>query len=94
VVDLLYDEWHRKPIAISTVSSGVFGGTQVLTSLQFTLWKMRAWIIPATFPVPKVQDAFDENGNAADKVGADKRAAAFLAEMLWCIEANNRMKLK
>ena len=27
VVDLLYDEWHRKPVAISTVSDGIFGGT-------------------------------------------------------------------
>src|SRR5579859_7825903 len=54
VVDLLYDEWHRKPIAISTVSNGAFGGTQVITSIQFTLWKIRAWTVPAMFPVPKV----------------------------------------
>src|SRR5882672_10337013 len=25
VTDLLYDEWHRKPIAISTASNGPFG---------------------------------------------------------------------
>ena len=49
-VDLLYDEWHRKPIAISTVSDGIFGGTQVITSLQFSLWKIRAWTVPAMFP--------------------------------------------
>ena len=53
-IDVLYDEWHRKPIAIVTVSDGIFGGTQVITSLQFTLWKMRAWTIPAMFPVPQV----------------------------------------
>src|SRR6185503_8329775 len=40
IVDLLYDEWHRKPVAISTVSDGVFGGTQVITSIQFSLWKI------------------------------------------------------
>src|SRR4051812_21266320 len=28
-IDVLYDEWHRKPVAIATVSNGVFGGTQV-----------------------------------------------------------------
>src|SRR5688500_11263043 len=38
VTDLLYDEWFHKPIAISTVSDGSFGGTQVITSLLFTLW--------------------------------------------------------
>jgi len=91
VVDLLYDEWRRKPIAISTVSDGSFGGTQVITSLQFTLWKIRAWTVPAMFPVPKVGDSFDEHGNATDKAGTDKRANGFVGELLWCIEANRRM---
>ena len=44
------------------------------------------------FPVPKVQDAFDEAGNASDKTAADKRALAFVNELLWCMEANSRMK--
>jgi NAD(P)H-dependent FMN reductase len=91
VVDLLYDEWHRKPIAISTVSDGIFGGTQVITSLQFSLWKIRAWTVPAMFPVPKVHDTFDENGNPADKPATDKRASTFINELLWCIEAKKRM---
>lgn len=91
VVDLLYDEWHRKPIAISTVSDGVFGGSQVITSLQFSLWKMRAWTVPAMFPVPKVSDTFDENGIPADKAATEKRATGFINELLWCIEAKKRM---
>lgn len=91
VVDLLYPEWRRKPIAISTVSDGVFGGTQVITSLQFSLWKIRAWTVPAMFPVPKAQSSFDEQGNAADKAATDKRATGFVSELLWCIEANKRM---
>jgi NAD(P)H-dependent FMN reductase len=91
VTDLLYDEWRKKPVAISTVSDGSFGGTQVLTSLQFSLWKIRAWTVPAMFPVPKAGDNFDENGNAADKVATDKRAKGFVGELLWCMEANRRM---
>ncbi|MCC7031082.1 MAG: NAD(P)H-dependent oxidoreductase [Chitinophagaceae bacterium] len=91
VIDLLYEEWHRKPVAIATVSAGAFGGSQVITSLQFTLWKMRAWTVPATFPVPNVETSFDEDGNAADKEATDKRAKGFINELLWCIEANSRM---
>ena len=91
VVDLLYDEWYKKPIAISTVSDGVFGGTQVITSLQFSLWKIRAWTVPAMFPVPKVGEMFDQHGNAIDKAKTDKRASAFTNELLWCIEAKKRM---
>lgn len=91
VIDLLYDEWHRKPIAIATNSAGPFGGTQVITSLQFSLWKIGAWTVPAMFPVPKVQEAFDEHGVPADRVGMDKRAATFVNELLWCMEAKKRM---
>ena len=91
VVDLLYTEWRRKPIAIATVSDGAFGGTQVITSLQFSLWKIRAWTVPAMFPVPKVESSFDEEGNPADKTATDKRATGFVTELLWCIEANKRM---
>lgn len=91
VVDLLYEEWHRKPVAISTVSDGIFGGTQVITALQFSLWKMRAWTVPAMFPVPKVRETFDEKGTASDPAAVDKRAANFIKELLWCVEAGKRM---
>lgn len=91
VVDLLYDEWRRKPIAISTVSDGNFGGMQVITSLQYSLWKIRAWTVPALFPVPKIKETFDEEGNPADVAGVEKRATMFLDELLWCMEAKRRM---
>ena len=92
VIDLLYDEWHRKPIAISTVSDGIFGGSQVITALQFTLWKIRAWTVPAMFPCPKVQDAFDEDGYPKDEAGTLKRATAFIDELVWCMKAAAAMK--
>ncbi|MDQ3111523.1 MAG: NAD(P)H-dependent oxidoreductase [Bacteroidota bacterium] len=92
VIDLLGDEWYHKPIAISTVSSGAFGGSQVIMSLQFTLWKLHALIAPAMFPVPKVEDAFDESGHPKDKEGTEKRAAYFLKELIWLMDANAKMK--
>lgn len=91
VVDLLYAEWRRKPLAIATVSDGVFGGTQVITSLQFTFWKIGAWVAPAMFPVPKVREAFTEDGTPTDPTGINKRAQTFVNELLWCIEAKKRM---
>ncbi|HUW93424.1 MAG TPA: NADPH-dependent FMN reductase [Bacteroidales bacterium] len=92
VVDLLTDEWHKKPVAISTVSEGNFGGVQLITSLQFVLWKMKAWTVNAMFPVSRVSETFDENGIPADKEATDKRASGFVSELLWCIEAKARMK--
>lgn len=90
-IDFLYDEWRRKPIAIAAVSDGDFGGTQVITSLQFTLWKIMAWTVPARFHVQNVQNAFDEKGTPADKASVDKRAKTFIGELMWCVEARKRM---
>ena len=87
-IDVLYDEWHHKPIAISTVSAGPFAGTQVITSLQFTLWKMKAWVVPAMFPVPGVEKLYTETGEANDKEATDKRADVFIKELLWAITLN------
>lgn len=81
-IDVLYEEWHRKPVAIATVSDGVFGGTQVITSLSFTMFKIRALLVPAMFPTPKVKDSYDEAGNPTDKAAVDKRADGFLDELM------------
>ena len=91
-IDLLYEEWRHKPIGIATVSNGQFGGQQCMVALQFTLWKMMAWTIPAMFSVPSVDKAYDENGKAMDKSNSDKLAAVFIKELLWCIEADKAPK--
>ncbi|MES2517393.1 MAG: NAD(P)H-dependent oxidoreductase [Bacteroidota bacterium] len=90
VIDLLYEEWRHKPIAIATVSASPFGGSQVITSLQFTLWKMMAWTIPALFSVPKVHETYSELGVPKDKEVTDKFAQIFIKELLWCIKADQR----
>ena len=92
VIDLLFEEWHRKPIGLATVSAGAFGGMQVLRGLQFTLWKMRAWVVPASFPVPKVAEHYAEDGTPTDKEITEKRARIFIDELLWSIKAVEKMK--
>jgi NAD(P)H-dependent FMN reductase len=91
VVDLLVDEWKRKPVAICTVSDGSFGGSQVNTSLLFSLWKIKAWVVNAHLPVPKVNEAFTETGEANDPATWAKRSKVFVDELLWAVEAKKRM---
>jgi NAD(P)H-dependent FMN reductase len=86
-IDLLYPEWKRKPVAIATASNGPFGGAQVNTSLVFSLWKIGVLLVPAMYLCPKVQEAYDEQGNAIDKEATGKRAKTFIAELIWCIDA-------
>jgi NAD(P)H-dependent FMN reductase len=90
-IDLLTDEWRKKPVAISTVSDGNFGGVQVIASLQFSLWKIRALVVPTLFPVAKVNETFDPMGIPSDKHSADIRARILINELLWYIEAKKRM---
>jgi NAD(P)H-dependent FMN reductase len=91
-IDLLIEEWRKKPVAISTVSSGGFAGMQVITSIQFSLWKLQALTVPAMFPVAKIESSYDENGVPADKDGSERRAKVFIDELLWLMEAKKRME--
>jgi NAD(P)H-dependent FMN reductase len=90
VIDLLYEEWHRKPIAFSTASSGDFGGLQALTHLQFIFWKVRAWTFTANFPVSKVQEKFDDFGVPSNKQETDEFAQIFIDEFFKCIESSKK----
>jgi NAD(P)H-dependent FMN reductase len=85
-IDLLYSEWKHKPIAISTVSEGAFGGSQVITSLQFTLWKIGALTVPTMFPIATVDKTFDEKGQPTDPEATNKRAAGFIKELVWLMD--------
>ena len=87
-IDVLYDEWHGKPISIVTVSAGVFGGTQALVTLQFVLWKIGAWTVTNMFHVANVQEAYDVSGLATDKGATDKLTKIFVEELLAAVEAN------
>jgi len=94
VIDLLRVELFHKPVAISTVSDGSFGGSQVLSSLQFILWKMKALVVSAMFPVPEVDKLFNEDGTPADPAKLEKRTSNFIGELLWFIEAASLMNSK
>lgn len=90
VIDFLYDEWHRKPVAIATVSKGAFGGSQALVALQFVLWKMHAWTVPSALQIANVKEDFNEEGESTNPEIL-KRVSAFINELRWCIAANKRM---
>ncbi|RZL37731.1 MAG: NAD(P)H-dependent oxidoreductase [Pedobacter sp.] len=92
VIDLLYAEWKRKPIGIATVSAGAFAGSQVITSLQFSLWKIGALVVPAMFPVAMVDKTFDEQGVPTDALATDKKATGFVNELFWWIDAKQKME--
>lgn len=94
VLDVFTDEWKMKPIGLCAVSGGHFGGAQLLQSLQFTLWKVGAWVVPASFQVPFVDKNFKEDGSVEDAEGVKKRFKLLTDKLNWCIEAHACMQAK
>ena len=92
-LDYLLPEYRRKPIAIVTVSAGGFGGLNCLAQLRLVILGMRAFPIPVSLPISRVQDSFDEDGNPKDPA-YEKRAKAFIDEVLWFTEAIATQKAK
>lgn len=88
VIDLLYEEWQNKPIAIATASSGDFGGLQAFAHLQFILHKIGAKVVSINYPVARVQEKFDELGTPFDKLEAETHAKLFLDAFLELAEHN------
>jgi NAD(P)H-dependent FMN reductase len=91
-IDLLYNEWYHKPIGLACVSSGGFAGVNALSLIQTVFLKIRAVPVFPPFPVPTVQDSFDDEGNViSNKEATDKKAGALLKELLWFAEAFSKM---
>lgn len=91
VIDLLTEDWKRRPIALSSVSDGAFGGSQVITQLLFNLWKIRGWVVPGPMQVPTVKENFQEDGTPNDAEAWERRSKAFLNELEWAMLAVRRM---
>ncbi|MFB3137150.1 MAG: NADPH-dependent FMN reductase, partial [Nitrospirales bacterium] len=71
-----------KPSAIVCYSAGAFGGVRASIALRPMLAEMGMSSIPSVFPVPRVQNAFDENGTPTDEQ-YHERAKKFLDELDW-----------
>jgi len=91
VIDFMYKRWHRKPLALVAVSDGQYGGTQVIQSLQFSLWKIGAWIVPARYHVSNVDTSYSEDGQSQNPELTDRLAGKFIDELMWCIQAKQKM---
>jgi NAD(P)H-dependent FMN reductase len=86
VLDHFLEEYYWRPSAIVCYSAGAFGGVRAAMQLRAMLCELGTPSIPSLFPVPKVQDAFDEEGRPRDDA-LNRRAARFLDELEWYANA-------
>jgi NAD(P)H-dependent FMN reductase len=85
-LDYLKPEYKHKPFGIVTVSAAESGGVLCLAALQQVVLHLGGLPIPATLPVPKVQELFSSEMSPPDPVFL-RRADAFFDELLWFTEA-------
>lgn len=86
LLDHFLEEYFWKPSAIVCYSAGSFGGVRASITLRAMLAELGMSSIPSIMPIPKVQDAFDEDGKPKD-AGYEKRADDFLEELEWYANA-------
>ncbi|MBD3270137.1 NADPH-dependent FMN reductase [Candidatus Peregrinibacteria bacterium] len=86
IIDHFLPEFLYKPSGIVTYSAGPFGGVRSLHTLRSLMAEVGAPSIPTAFPISKVQDAFDEEGNAIEKA-YNERVEKFLKEFDWYLNA-------
>jgi NAD(P)H-dependent FMN reductase len=89
LLDHFLEEYFFRPSAIVCYSAGAFGGVRAAMQLRMTLGELGMPSIPSIFPIPHVQDAFDESGRAKQPVFG-QRVGRFLDELEWYAAALRR----
>jgi NAD(P)H-dependent FMN reductase len=93
LLDHFLEEYFWRPSAIVCYSGGMFGGVRAAMQLRACLCEMGMPSIPSLLPVPKVHQAFDEQGTPADTAW-DKRFDRFARELEWYAEALKQQRAK
>ena len=88
VIDLLYEEWQKKPVGLALGSSGDMAGAQVTKDLQFVLYKIGAHVSKARFHVGHVGTAFNDDGSTDNEEFYNKHAKSMWENLEWLIKAN------
>lgn len=87
LLDHFLEEYFWRPSAIVCYSNGRFGGVRAAEQLRSVLCELGMASIPSAYPVPRVQDAFSEDGMPADAVNVRRRFERFALELEWYAEA-------
>jgi NAD(P)H-dependent FMN reductase len=86
LLDHFLEEYFWRPSGIVCYSAGAFGGVRAAVQLRAMLCELGTPSIPSHLPIPRVQDAFDEQDRPRDPATL-KRTARFLDELEWYARA-------
>lgn len=86
LIDHFLHEYFWRPAGIVTYSMGSFGGVRAAVHLRAVLGEVGLVTIPSMQPIPKVSQAFEEDGTPKDE-SYEKRIAKFFGELCWYARA-------
>ena len=86
MLDMLYKQYARKPLAICGVSAGPMGGVRMTEQLRLVAVEFHMAPIRETVYFSSVGNLFDEAGRIKDESYA-KRIETMLSELVWFANA-------
>ena len=82
MLDMLYGQFHNKPVGICGVSASAVGGARMAEVLRISCIEFHMVPIREAVYFPKVHELFDKRGNIKDKK-YDDIIKNFLEELTW-----------
>ena len=92
MLDMLYEQFARKPVGICGVSAGMIGGARMVEQLRLVSIEFHMVPIREAVYFPQIQNLFDKNGSIKDK-SYKERVKIFLDELLWYEKALKKARL-
>ena len=86
VIDLYFNEWKHKIVAVSTVTSGMAPALITVKDVQALMLSLNAIVSPTPFTVINTANEFDADGNAVNLENTEKFLKPFIADLNWLIE--------
>jgi NAD(P)H-dependent FMN reductase len=86
LLDHFLEEYFWRPSGIVCYSAGGFGGVRAAMQLRMTLAELGMPSISSLLPIPRIAQAIDEDGVAAEPI-TERSMNRFLDEFLWYANA-------
>jgi NAD(P)H-dependent FMN reductase len=86
MLDMLYKQYARKPVAICGVSSGPFGGARMMQQLKLVCLGLHMVPLEDAIYFSKVEDLFDDTGTIKNQ-SYYRQVKHLIEELLWHAKA-------
>jgi NAD(P)H-dependent FMN reductase len=94
LTDHFLEEWFWRPAAIASYSSTPFGGVRSNFIWHGILSEMGMVVISSTLSIPRIANAFDEDGTSKGEADEHLQRAfpKFAADLAWWAQASQRQR--